>query len=368
MIQKQNHHSLKLLQRISLPFGIGFLSMLICLGPQFVLANPDGNREGIFQSTISGTVTDEEGVPLPGASVVIKGTTNGTQTDFDGNYSINTDGNATLVISYIGFVTKEVAVAGKSVINVQLATDTSNLDEVVVVGYGSQRKEAVTGAVSTISSDVITATPVPSFTEAMQGRLPGVTVTNNGGPGVDPIVRIRGIGSISFASNPLYVVDGYPVGGLNDFDNNDIESISVLKDASSAAIYGSRASNGVVLVTTKKGRPNQKLEVNYSAYTGYAFETNRLDLLNRDQYLEYGRMLLGNAGLAFPSRWSNLNTPIYDGATQTYAETDTDYQDAVFRSGLSMNQYLSLRGGNDNSRFFSSFGYYKQEGIMIGTD
>ena len=372
IFRKSNYHLFRPCQKTVSSFGIGLLSLLIFIGTQFVLANPSTNLDlgkiDIYQTPVSGTVTDEDGTPLPGASVLVKGSTNGTQTDFDGKFTIDTDSNAILVISYIGFIKQEVAVSGKSTIAVILLEDTSKLDEVVVVGYGSQKKEAVTGAVSTISSDVITATPVPSFTEAMQGRLPGVVVTNNGGPGVDPIVRIRGIGSISFASNPLYVVDGYPVGGLNDFDNNDIESISVLKDASSTAIYGSRASNGVVLVSTKKGRSNQKLEVDYTGYTGYAYETNRLDLLNRDQYLQYGRMLLGNANVAFPSRWSNLDTPIYAGATQTYAETETDYQDAVFQSGLTMNHYLSLKGGGENSRYFSSFGYYKQEGIMIGTN
>ncbi|MCM5663696.1 SusC/RagA family TonB-linked outer membrane protein [Galbibacter mesophilus] len=320
-----------------------------------------------YAQSVTGKVTDANGTPLPGASVIVKGTSNGTQTDFDGNYSINAGGNSTLVFSYVGFSSKEENVGGRSIVNITLQESASALDEVVVIGYGSQKKEAVTGAVSTISSEEITTIPAPSFTEAMQGRMPGVQVTNNGAPGTSPIVRIRGIGSISFASSPLYVVDGYPVGGLRDFDNNDIASISVLKDASAAAIYGSRAANGVVLITTKKGRNSEKLDVELSSYTGFGQASNKLDLLNREQYLEYGRELLGNAGDPFPSRWSNLNEPIYPGANQTYAQTDVDYQDAVFQSGFTTNHYLSLTGGSEMSKFFTSFGYFKQEGIMVGT-
>jgi len=237
----------------------------------------------------------------------------------------------------------------------------------VVIGYGTQKKESVTGAVSTVSSEDISALPVVSFTEALQGRVAGIQVTNSGGPGVDPIVQIRGIGSISFASSPLYVVDGYPVGGLGDFDNNDIENISVLKDASSAAIYGSRAANGVVLVTTKRGRPTGDIEFTYRGYSGFAQAAKKLDLLNREQYLEFGRELLSNAGATFPSRWSNLDEPIYEGADQTYAETDVDYQDAAFKTGITSSHHLSLRGGSEKSRFYGSFGYFNQGGIIVGT-
>lgn len=317
---------------------------------------------------ISGRVSDTEGNPLIGANVLIKGTSTGTVTDLDGNYEINAPDDATLVFSYTGYEPLEVPLDGRSVIDVILEADSEVLGEVVVVGYGQQRKGAVTGSVASINSEEITALPVPNLTEAFQGRLPGVQVINNGGPGTAPIVRIRGIGSISFASNPLYVVDGYPVGGLNDFDNNDIESISVLKDASAAAIYGSRAANGVVLITTKTGQATDGLRVNYNGYVGAAQEWNRLDLLNREQYLQYGRTLLDNAGDTYPDRWAQLNEPIYEGANQTYNETDVDYQDAVFRTGLNTNHSLSLNGGNENARFYTSFGYFKQEGIMIGTD
>ncbi|WP_198439705.1 SusC/RagA family TonB-linked outer membrane protein [Pareuzebyella sediminis] len=320
-------------------------------------------------TTVTGTVNDETGSPLPGASVVVSGTTNGTQTDFDGNFTLtDVPSDGTLVFSYIGYISQQIPVNGRSSISVQMEEDTAELDEVVVIGYGTQKKEAVTGAVSTISSQDIVALPVVSFSEALQGRVSGIQVTNSGGPGTSPIVQIRGISSVSYASDPLYVVDGYPVGGLTDFDNNDIESISVLKDASSTAIYGSRATNGVVIVTTKRGRPqNGEIDLTYRGFSGFAVASKKLDLLNREQYLEFGRELLDNAGATYPTRWSQLNTPIYEGASQTYAETDVDYQDEVFRTGVTTSHSLSLRGGSEKSRVFGSFGYFKQDGIIVGT-
>jgi len=317
---------------------------------------------------VSGTVYDASGNPLTGATVRVKGQTTGTLTNDEGRYELTIDdGNQTLIISYIGYITREIPVNSRNQIDVTLEEDVSSLEEVVVVGYGQQKKGSVTGAVASVGVEEITSLPVPSFAEAIQGRLPGVLVTSDGGPGVSPIVRIRGIGSISFASDPLYVVDGYPIGGLNDFDNYDIESISVLKDASAAAIYGSRAANGVVLVTTKRGQASERLRITYNGYVGFDQEANRIDLLNREQYLDYGSTLLGNAGDAFPDRWDNLNEPIFEGANQTYAETDVDYQDAIFQTGLNTAHNVSLSGGNQYSTFYSSVGYFEREGIMLGT-
>ncbi len=356
--------SVKLTKGVFLGFFILWLQPILAISHPL---EPDPYSHNVLQSQVSGTVTDEEGVPLLGVNILVKGTTNGTQTDFDGAYSINAASGDVLVFSYIGYITKEVEIEDET-INITLIPDSGTLDEVVVIGYGSQRREAVTGAVSTVDGDLVTATPVPSFAEALQGRAPGVQVTNTGSPGTIPAVRIRGIGSISFSPNPLYVVDGFPVGGLNDFDNNDIESISVLKDASASAIYGSRAANGVVIVTTKRGGFNKKLEVNLNTQTGFAQEWNRLDLLNREQYLQYGREMLSNNGDEFPSRWSELNTPIYEGATQTYAETDTDYQEEVFRTAQTGTHHLELSAGTENSRYYASFGHFLQEGIMLGTE
>lgn len=321
-----------------------------------------------FGQTVRGTVKDDANEPLIGVNILKKGSSGGTITDVDGSYQINASSSDTLVFSYIGYRSEEVPVAGRSVVDMVLLSAQNALDEVIIVGYGTQKQGSVTGAVSSINSDVITALPVSNFAEAIQGRLPGVLVTNTGGPGRDPIVRIRGIGSITFASNPLYVVDGFPVGGLGDFDNYDIESISVLKDASAAAIYGSRAANGVIIVTTKRGQQSDGLRVSYNGYIGFDEEWNRLDLLNREQYLEYGAELLNNAGAALPERWSMLDQPIYEGATQTYAETDTDYQDAIFQQGMNTAHNVGFSGGNAYSKFYSSFGYFNQEGIIIGTE
>jgi len=316
---------------------------------------------------ITGKVTDKNGQGIPGVSVVIKGTSRGTTTDAQGNYALNAGNNATLVFSFVGYVSQEVAVANRSRINVTLTDDVKALSEVVVVGYGTQKRASVTGAISSISSQEVTQLPVPSVEQAIQGRVPGVNVVANGSPGETPIVRIRGIGSINYAANPLYVIDGFPTSDLNNFDTRDIESVDVLKDASSAAIYGSRAANGVIIVTTKKGTSDGKLHVSYDGYVGTQSAWRQLDLLNRDEYIQYGTALRTNAGQPVPTRFANMNQPIYAGATQTYAQTDTDWQKAMFRNAPITQHSVQLSGGNEKSRFYSSMGYFNQQGIMIGT-
>ena len=243
--------------------------------------------------------------------------------------------------------------------------DVKSISEVVVVGYGTQKRASVTGAISSVSAQEVTQLPVPSVEQAIQGRVPGVTVVSNGSPGETPIVRIRGIGSINYAANPLYVIDGFPTSDLNNFDTRDIESVDVLKDASSAAIYGSRAANGVIIVTTKKGTGDGKLHVSYDGYVGTQSAWRQLDLLNRDEYIQYGTALRTNAGQPVPTRFGNLNQPIYAGATQTYAQTDTDWQKAVFRAAPITQHSVQLSGGNEKSRFYSSVGYFNQQGIMM---
>src|SRR5690606_4274661 len=203
---------------------------------------------------------------------------------------------------------------------------------------------------------------VPSIQSALQGRVAGVNVTNNGSPGATPIVRIRGIGSITGSSDPLYVVDGLPTSGLNAFDPRDIESVEVLKDAASAAIYGSRAANGVILITTKKGAKSSGLSVNVDSYYGVQQTWKQLDLLKRDQYIQYGTELLTNAGSTLPLRFSNMNEPIYEGATQTYAETETDWQDEVFRNAPIYQIQASVASTSDKVKLYSSAGVYGQDG------
>src|SRR5690606_1879804 len=219
------------------------------------------------QTRVSGVVSDQNG-PLPGVSVIVDGTSNGAATDFDGRYTLsNVASNATLVISYVGYVTQRVPVNGQTTINVTLAEDLQALDEVVVVGYGAQTRAAVTGAISTVKSEEITALPVANAVEALQGRAAGINVINTGAPGSEPAVNIRGIGTFG-DSAPLYVVDGVIVGNLSGISQNDIETINVLKDASTTAVYGSQGSNGVVIVTTKKGKSGvTKFEANI--FTGF---------------------------------------------------------------------------------------------------
>lgn len=321
-----------------------------------------------FAQQVSGVVTNQDGAELPGVNVTVKGTNRGVSTDQNGKYSLNAGSGATLVFSFIGYNTQETTVGNRSVINIRLIENEQALSEVVVVGYGTQKKTSVTGAVSTVTPKDLRALPVISPAQALQGRVPGVSVVNNSSPGGNPIVRIRGVGSIGFDSGPLYVIDGVPAGGINNFDPKDIESLEVLKDASAAAIYGSRAANGVILITTKRGANNGKLSVNLDTYYGSQSVGKRLDLLTRDEYIKYGTALLTAGGTALPSRWGNMNQPVYTGATQTFAQTETDWQDVMFRNAPIQDHQLSVSGGNTVSRFYTSIGHFSQDGIFPFTD
>lgn len=320
--------------------------------------------------TVSGRVVDENDAPLPSVNIILKGTSTGVTTDADGRYTINVpDEDAVLVFSFIGYLTQEIRVGSQTTINLSMAPDISTLSEIVVVGYGTQKRSSVTGAVSSVDSEEISALAVPSVQSALQGRVAGVNITNNGAPGSNPIVRIRGIGSITGSSDPLYVVDGLPTGGLNHFDPRDIESVEVLKDAAAAAIYGSRAANGVILITTKKGATGQRgMSVEVDSYYGVQSAWRQLDLLNTEQYLQYGTELLTNAGNSLPPRFSTLDDPIYPGASQTYRQTNTDWQDEMFRTAPIYQVQASLASSAENSSVYASAGYYGQDGIMIGTD
>ncbi len=301
------------------------------------------------QQEVSGTVTDDAGAPLPGASIVIMGTTNGTQTDFDGNFTISANSDAILIVSYIGFLSKEIAVGNQTTINVQLDIDTNLLDEVVVVGYGTQSRTEVTGAIATVGSEELTAVPVATADQALQGRAAGVTVINTGSPGSAPVVRIRGLGTMN-NNEPLYVIDGVISSGLGSLSPNDIESINILKDASTTAIYGSLGSNGVVMVTTKKGISG-KVKITLDAYTGVQYNPERYDVLNTQQYLQYANDAFGFVPTSALSSSGN----------------DTDWQDALFRSGILQNVDLGISGGGENSSFRFSAGYVDQEGAVIET-
>ena len=318
---------------------------------------------------VSGKVTGDDGVPLPGVTVVVKGSTNGTITDAEGNYNIpQVDGNGILHFSFVGMKPQDVSVQGRTVINVVMAEEAIGLDEVVAIGYGTQSRQNLTGSIAKVSNEILEKKQVSTIESALQGEVSGVSVVNNGGPGVSPTVRIRGIGSVNFNADPLYVVDGLPVGNLNNFDIKDMESVTVLKDAASAAIYGSRAANGVIIITTKQGARNNKMTVSVDASTGIQKAWNMLDLLNRDEYLQFGTELLTNAGDAAPPRFSQMNEPIYEGTTQTFAQTETDWQDEMFRTAPISQLNVNISGGNDKIRLYTSYGRFSQKGIMLGTD
>ena len=319
---------------------------------------------------ITGKITNERGDPLEGVSVTVKGTTRGTTTNSAGVFSIDAEVGETLEFSMIGYQPYSVQVGTSNAVNVELLPSVASINEVVVVGYGTQKRASVTGAVSSVPGKTLNELPVVSIPQALQGRVPGVQVTNNGSPGTQPIVRIRGISSISFASDPLYVVDGFPTGDLSAIDMRDVESVDVLKDASAAAIYGSRATSGIIMITTKKGRRDDKLHVHLDTYVGTEQVTERLDLLNTNQYLTYERALNGAAGIAKPGRLetANFNQPLYTGTSQTYAQTNTDWQDAYFQDGLITQTSLGLSGGNGVSRFYASAGYFFQDGTSPSVD
>lgn len=314
--------------------------------------------------TVKGTVTDESGKTIQAASVIIKGTSKGTVTSQNGTFSITASPGDVLVVSSLGYITKEVTLNDETDVTVTLAPTNSELSAVVVVGYGTQKRTAVTGAISTVSAKTITELPVASVQQALQGRVPGLTVTNNGSPGTSPLVTIRGISSISFASNPLYVIDGFPTGDLSLFDTRDIESVDVLKDASAAAIYGSRATNGVIMITTKKGHRDGKMHVSLDSYYGTQDITKRLSLLNPSQFDQYAIAYRGEKVPRRTDPWAS--TPIYQGANTTYGNNVTDWQDEYFKQGAMTQTNIGLSGGNDVSRFYASAGYFDQVGTTPG--
>ncbi len=310
----------------------------------------------IAQHNISGTIHDgSTGTGLPGAAVMQKGSLNGTITDFDGKYSLSVSSpNDTLLLSYVGYKPIEVAVAGRAIIDLTMQEALAELEEVVVIGYGTQKKKVVTGAIASVSAKEISSTPVLRTEQALQGRTAGVQVTNlSGQPGEAPTVRIRGAGTTGSA-DPLYIVDGMAVGGIDYLNPGDIESIDVLKDAASAAIYGARAANGVVLITTKSGKAG-KLNLTYSSYYGIQNRAKVLDMLDADEY----RMIMNegarNAGLSEPF---DLNEIV---------PNNTDWQEELFtKNAPMMNHEISVVGGNEKSTFASSLSYFSQQGIIGG--
>lgn len=313
----------------------------------------------VFFKTISGKVTNDKGEPLQGVSVTVLGTTRGTTTNSTGAFTIDAEEGETLEFSMVGFGTSTVKVGASNTLSISLQPDVTNLGELVVIGYGTQQRRNVTGAISSINNKTLNELPVPNLAQALQGRMAGVSVTNNGTPGGQPIVRIRGISSITGNSDPLYVIDGIPTGDIASFDMRDIETIDVLKDASASAIYGSRATNGVIIITTKKGKRDGKLHVSLNSFYGTQVVTKRLDLLDREGFMQYALLYRGSQ---VPRLSTYINDPIYPGATQTYGQTNTNWQDEYFQPGPMTQTAIDLNGGNEVSRFSASAGYSDQRG------
>jgi TonB-linked SusC/RagA family outer membrane protein len=380
--------------------GIVFL-ILLCAIANSLLA----------QRTITGKVSDAAGA-IPGATVLIKGTTTGTATDLDGNFSLSIkDDNTTLVFSAVGYSEQTIAVGNQSVINILLKEDVATLNELVVTGYGTQSKKSITGAVATLDAAQLLTTPSTNVGQAMQGKVAGVTVGNENAPGGGVMVRIRGFGTIN-DNSPLFVVDGVPTkGNLNTLNLNDVENMQILKDASAASIYGSRAGNGVVIITTKRGKKGKPV-FTYDTYYGVQQPGKGLDMLNTQQYADLTWTSRKNSGVVAANgnpahaQFGNGSTPVIpdfifpagasasdprvanvNGVYTNYsADIDgadfnktkwlitkankegTNWFDEIFRTAPIQNHQLGVSGGNDNGRYAMSLNYFDQEGTMIYTN
>ncbi len=309
------------------------------------------------QQTVSGTVVDVEGVPLPGASIVEKGTTNGAQSDFDGNFTLEVaNQNAVLVVSYVGYATKEVSVVNQTQISITLEEDAAALDEVVVVGYGTQKKANVSGSVSSIKGEDINEVVTGNASQALVGKATGVRVEVNGGaPGAGTNIIIRGTGSLS-NQDPLYVIDGVFSDNMDFLNPSDIESIEVLKDAT-ASIYGARSGQGVILVTTKKGTKGQALKIDVDASWGFANVIRKLDMLNAADFIANREQAYQNDGNTVPSNFNDFDPSV-----------DSDIQSASLRSALTQNYGLRLYGGGEQSTYSISANRLEQEGIVEASE
>lgn len=307
--------------------------------------------------TITGRVTGANNAPLAGASVEVKGTTTGTVSDQSGNFSINAPAGSTLVFGYVGFASQEIPVGTSSTINVSMTASGNNLNEVVVIGYQTVRRRDLTGATAVVNTENTSRIVAASVGEQLQGAVPGVTVRNTGNPGAAPVVEIRGVASFADA-NPLYVIDGMIADANSTVNPDDIASIQVLKDASAAAIYGSRAANGVIIITTKKGRsgPNR---ISFSARYGIQQVPKKWNVMNASQYLQ-----------TLKTQFANSNTALPQGvAAQLAGNTvNTDWLNAFFRTGNTQDYNIGMSGGSPNGTYYLSGGYFKNQGVLIGND
>ncbi|GAB3723782.1 SusC/RagA family TonB-linked outer membrane protein [Spirosoma lituiforme] len=371
--------------------------------PEKNLINPEQER------IITGKVlSSDDNTGLPGVNVAVKGTTRGTTTDANGDYRISVTSNqSVLVFSAVGFTTQEVAIGNKSAVNLTLSTDTRALNEVVVVGYGTQKKSQTTGAISSITPKQITEQPITNIGQAMQGRVAGVDVAQSGSrPGSVPTIRIRGRRSFNAGNDPLYVVDGIPmIGGRNelspnrpsilgntldfvssgyeDINPNDVASMEILKDATATAIYGARGANGVVLVTTKRGSPTGKTTISYDNYVGATNALDKIHLFSGSEFAEFVREAYRTTGNYKDANGNAVPTGVADAyadskvavlggdpnvATGIAAGRNTDWQSLILKQGIQQNHSLGVQGGNERTQFYISAAYFQDKGIMPGLD
>lgn len=325
------------------------------------------SANGFAQTVIKGNVTDNTGEPIIGASVIEDGSaSNGGVTDLDGNFTITLKGNSKkLKVSYVGMKPQVVNVSGKSVVNIKLEDDATTLNDVVVIGYGSVKKKDLTGSVATVNNKALEAVPVANATEALQGKMAGVQITaTEGSPDAEMKIRVRGGGSITGDNTPLYIVDGFPVESISDIPASEIEDITVLKDASSTAIYGSRGANGVILVTTKSGKEG-KVNVSYNAYYSWKKMAKTLNTLSGSDYVKWQReyALLRDNEDKYTNLFGNWeDRDLYENAAEN------DWQDQVFgRVGNTFNHNLSITGGSEKTKFNFGYAHVNDKAIMLGS-
>ncbi|SKB29039.1 TonB-linked outer membrane protein, SusC/RagA family [Parapedobacter luteus] len=347
------------------------LMAVLLAGPAFAdgYTNPvSGFAKETAQQTITGTVTSTaDNTPLSGVSVTVKGTSRGAATDDDGRYTISATGGEILVFSYLGYVSQEIVVGQNAIINVQLASDASDLEEVVVVGYGTQRKSDLTGSVAVLSSDELLMSPVTNALQGMKGRVAGVNVfLNSGAPSGSPRILIRGLGTINSSSNPLFVVDGVVMENIQFLNPNDIERMEVLKDASSTAIYGARGANGVILITTRRGAKVGGTIVSYDGFMNVGTLPKKIEVLNSAEWLE-----VLERGFANHSKYSSGNIPEFTRNDPRLFDAqgnplyDTDWQEEATRTAVSHNHQFAVQTKADNSSFGAFINYANMQGIML---
>ncbi len=338
---------------------------LIMLAGSFFtnLIASENSADGLFQgSTITGKVTTVDGEELPGVNIIIKGTTIGTVTDVEGNFIIDVPDehlSGDIQVSFVGYLTETVSIAGQTVINVSLVPDLQQLEEVVVIGYGVQKKSDLTGAIASVSGEDLTAIPAIGVDQALQGRAAGVSVTSNTGmPGGGVNIQIRGISSIN-GTQPLVIVNGVR-GNLNDLNPYDIESVEILKDASSAAIYGATGGNGVIIVKTKSGQKG-KLTANFNYYRGWQEPWKKVDMMNKDEYIKTMNIITAQQAIDRDQDYVPFND-------RPDTLPDYNWQDMMFRTAIMENYDFSVSGGSEKSDYYLSANYLKQEGIMRESD